>query len=157
MAHPGRLFGDWPAHRGGGARDERHGEPSALLYSHRCGSGNDNYYLLRLPKDPPTLPNQQGTGGAFNFQLHPAFWFGMAMCDNQSFPEYTPRCVPDSDRNIATSTGPSPPGYIGKHPGAAYMDMQFYPRGWVPWPEGNSCDAAQWCAALNQILSNNPC
>src|SRR5438552_2926035 len=65
------------------------------------GSGNNATYLLRLPKDPPTLPKQDGTGGTFNFQLHPAFWFGMALCDNQSAPEFThAACAPDSDTNI---------------------------------------------------------
>ena len=38
---------------------------------------------------------------------------------------------------------------IGKHVGTAFMEMQFYPPGWVSWPAGNSCDATQWCAALN--------
>lgn len=126
-----------------------HDEPSTLFYSNRAGSGNNSLYLLRLPKDPPVQPNQAGTGGTFNFQLHPAFWFGMAMCDSQSFPEYTSTCQPDSDTNIAASADPSSPSYIGKHPGAAYMEMQFYPPGWVSWPAGNSCAGTQWCAALN--------
>jgi hypothetical protein len=43
-------------------------------------------YTLRLPADPPTPPNQLGTGGTFNFQLHPAFWLGMVVCDDQSAP-----------------------------------------------------------------------
>src|SRR5690349_2873491 len=58
-----------------------HDEPSNLFYSSTPGSGNRNSYLLQLPKDPPTLPNGTDSGGTFNFQLHPAFWFGMAMCD----------------------------------------------------------------------------
>ncbi|HKS69759.1 MAG TPA: hypothetical protein VJQ45_05040, partial [Ktedonobacterales bacterium] len=33
--------------------------------------------------------------------------------------------------------------------GGAYMEMQFYPPSWVPWPAGDSCDATKWCAALN--------
>ncbi|HEX9064864.1 MAG TPA: hypothetical protein VF843_07135, partial [Streptosporangiaceae bacterium] len=61
-----------------------HDEPSTLFYSNTAGSGNNNVYTMRLPTDPPTLPKQNGTGGTFNFQLHPAFWFGMAMCDDQS-------------------------------------------------------------------------
>ncbi|MDQ6914451.1 MAG: hypothetical protein M3155_01410, partial [Actinomycetota bacterium] len=40
--------------------------------------------------------------------------------------------------------------------GTAFMEMQFYPPGWAPWPAGNSCDARQWCAALNiDSLSQN--
>ncbi|MBV9445711.1 MAG: hypothetical protein JO345_07430 [Streptosporangiaceae bacterium] len=134
-----------------------HDEPSTLFYSKKAGSGNNDTYLLRLPKDPPVTPNQSGTGGTDNFQLHPAFWFGMAMCDSQSYPEFTTTCNPDTDANIFNSPDPASPNYIGHHPGTAFMEMQFYPPGWVPWPAGNSCDARQWCAALNvDSLSQNP-
>jgi hypothetical protein len=144
-----------------------HDEPSVLYYSNKAGSGNSNIYVMRLPKDPPVAPKQNGKGGTDNFQLHPAFWFGMAMCDTQSAPEYTNQCAPDSDSNIYDSPDPNSPYYIGKHPGGAYMEMQFYPPGWVPWPAGNSCGATQWCAALNidsysydqnnNIVNNNAC
>jgi hypothetical protein len=126
-----------------------HDEPATLFYDNRPGSGNDNTYFLRLPKDPPRMPNQQGTGGTFNFQLHVAFWFGMAMCDTESAPEFTKSCTPDSDTNIFDSGDPNDAHYIGKHPGTAFMEMQFYPPGWVAWPPGTSCDATKWCAALN--------
>jgi hypothetical protein len=140
-----------------------HDEPSALFYSNTPGSGNNDVYLLRLPTDPKTLPTQNGTGGTFNTQLHPAFWFGMAMCDDQSAPNpggssfgKTVPCTPDSDTNIYNSSDPASPRYIGRHPGSAFMEMQFYPPGWVPWPEAASCDATQWCAALNiDSLSQN--
>jgi hypothetical protein len=126
-----------------------HDEPSLLFYSNQAGSGNSNVYKLTLPKDPPTKPKQDGSGGTFNFQLHPAFWFGMAMCDSQSYPEYTNNCSPDSDTNIYDNASPAAADYIGHHPGAAFMEMQFYPPGWVNWPAGNSCDPTRWCAALN--------
>jgi hypothetical protein len=127
-----------------------HDEPATLFYDNHPGAGNNNTYLLRLPKDPPKPPKQDGTGGTFNFQLHVAFWFGMAMCDNQSAPEFTHApCTPDTDANIFDSADPNDPHYIGKHPGTAFMEMQFYPPGWVAWPPGTSCDAKQWCAALN--------
>jgi hypothetical protein len=134
-----------------------HDEPSALFYSNTPGTGNSQVYQMRLPKDPPNLPNQAGTGGTFNFQLHPAFWFGMAMCDDQSAPNpggstlagQQIGCTPDSDSNIYDGSTLADPKYIGKHPGVAYMEMQFYPPGWVLWPPGNSCDATKWCAALN--------
>jgi len=127
-----------------------HDEPSVLYYDNHAGSGNNNTYLLRLPKEPPRLPTQDGTGGTFNFQLHPAFFFGMAMCDNESAPEFThDACAADSDSNIFDSADPNDPHYIGKHPGAAFMEMQFYPPGWVADPAGLSCDATKWCAALN--------
>ena len=129
-----------------------HDEPSLVFYSNKAGSGNSNHYLIQLPKDPPKQPTQDGTGGTFNFQLHPAFWFGMAMCDTQSAPNpgsTTLPCTPNSDTNIFDSSDPADPKYIGKHPGTAFMEMQFYPPGWVLWPSGNSCDATRWCAALN--------
>jgi hypothetical protein len=135
-----------------------HDEPAVLFYSNVPGSGSSQIYRLRLPKDPPAPPNQNGTGGVFNFMLHPAFWFGMAMCDDQSAPNPggslvgpTIPCTPASDRNIFDSTNPASSHYIGKHPGAGFMEMQFYPPGW--W---DSCDITQWCAALNiDSLSEN--
>ncbi len=135
-----------------------HDEPSLLFYSDRPGSGGSNIYSITLPKDPPTLP-VQGTrdGGTFNFQLHPAFWFGMAMCDSESSPNFTKVCDPATDANIFDDASPASPKYIGKHPGAAFMELQFYPPGWIKWPIGDSCDATQWCAAVNIFsLSENP-
>ena len=82
-----------------------HDEPSLLFYSNTPGSGNSNLYHLQLPSDPKVLPNQAGTAGTWNFQLHPAFWLGMALCDNQSAPEFTHApCTPDSDTNIFDGT-----------------------------------------------------
>ena len=132
-----------------------HDEPAVLFYSNERGSGNSMTYLLKLPKDPPTLPTQDGKGGTFNFQLHPAFWVSMAVCDDQSAPNpggsgVSPniRCRPDSDRNIFDGANPGKPDYIGKHPGTGFVEMQFYPPGWV----GN-CGAVgdrhRWCSALN--------
>jgi hypothetical protein len=47
--------------------------------------------------------------------------------------------------------------------GQAFMEMQFYPPGWIPWPTwrvavgASSCDPTRWCAALNiDSLSENP-
>ncbi len=141
-----------------------HDEPSVLYYSNVPGSGNSNLYTLTLPKDPPTLPTQNGTGGTFNFQLHPAFWFGMAMCDDQSAPNpggsalAGPNipCTPNSDSNIFDGATVGAADYIGQHPGVAYMEMQFYAPGWIKWPPGASCDPSKWCAALNiDSLSEN--
>ena len=136
-----------------------HDEPSVLFYSSSPGAGNTMVYLMQLPKDPPTLPNQSGTGGTFNFQLHPAFWVGMAMCDDQSAPNpggssvgANVPCTPDSDRNIFNGNVSSASDYIGLHPGTAFMEMQFYPPGWV-----TSCDTTnRWCSALTiDSLSEN--
>jgi hypothetical protein len=126
-----------------------HDEPSLLFYSNTPGAGNSNLYRVVLPTDPPEQPTQEGTGATWNFQLHPAFWLGMAMCDTQSAPEYQhDSCTPDSDTNIFDSANPNAPDYIGHHPGTAFMEMQFYPPGWAPWEAGVSCDSAKWCAAL---------
>ena len=125
-----------------------HDEPSTLFYSNVPGSGNQMQYQLKLPSDPPPTPVN---GRSYNFELHPAFWFGMAMCDTQSFPEQVSTCTPDSDKNIVD------PAISAKHPGMAFMEMQFYPPGWAEWPAGNSCDPTKWCAALNiDSLSENP-
>ncbi len=127
-----------------------HDEPATLFYDDHQGAGNNAIYRVNLPKDPPKPPRQDGTGGTFNFQIHIAPWFGMAMCDNQSSPEFTHApCKPDSDTNIFDDADPDSPRYIGRHPGTAFMEMQFYPPGWVSWPPGASCDATRWCAALN--------
>src|SRR5712692_2301796 len=120
-----------------------HDEPSTLFYSSQPGAGNRMTYRLTLPKDPPPLATN-----SFNFQLHPAFWFGMAMCDVQSYPQQVSTCTPDSDSNIANNPDPTAPDFMGRHAGTAFMELQFYPPGWAPWPAGNSCDATQWCAAL---------
>ena len=145
-----------------------HDEPSLLFYSNTPGSGNSNFYQLRLPTDPKKPPTQDGLGPTWNFQLHPAFWLGMALCDNQSAPEFTHApCTPDSDTNIFDGTNPAGPDYIGKHPGTAFLELQFYPPGWARWPLGVSCDPTKWCAAMaifsysadmnSNTLNNNAC
>jgi hypothetical protein len=135
-----------------------HDEPATLFYSNRPGSGNNLTYQLRLPKDPPTAPRQNGSGGTDNFQDRATFWLGMVMCDDQGSPNpdgtaldghATLPCKPDSNSNIFNSQNPNSPRYFGLGPGQAYEEMQFYPPGWVPWPNGIGCTANQWCAALN--------
>jgi hypothetical protein len=126
-----------------------HDEPSLLFYSGRRGSGNDNTYRVTLPRDPAAQPVQDGSGSTWNFQLRPTFWFGMALCDSESAPEFTKTCTPDSDSNIKDSTDPSSADFIGRHSGTAFMEMQFYPPGWASWPAGVSCSPTKWCAALN--------
>jgi len=128
-----------------------HDEPAINFYSNVPGSGNSAVYFLTLPLDPPTLPVQDG-GGTFNFQLHPSFWFGMNLCDTQSYPEFTNICRPDSDENIFDSADPNSPRFIGRHPGTAFLELQFYPPGWVGTPGLN--DAQNYFAALN-IFSFN--
>ena len=126
-----------------------HDEPSVLFKSGRPGSGNDMTYTVTLPRDPKKQPNASGKGGTtWNFQLRPTFWFGLTMCDTESAPEYTKTCKADSDRNNLVGTNPNAPDYIGKHPGNAYMELQFYGPGYVPQFEGFGCTAHQYCAAM---------
>ncbi len=129
-----------------GGRYVGHDEPSTLYYSNVAGAGNHNTWQLTIPKDPPpaVVP-----GRSWNFQLTPAFWFGMAMCDTQSYPQQVSTCAADSDTNITSS--------LAKHPGTAFTELQFYPPGWVKQFNSQSCDAHDWCAALNiDSLSEDP-
>ncbi|TCO57246.1 hypothetical protein [Actinocrispum wychmicini] len=126
-----------------------HDEPSTVFYSNKTGAGTNAQYQLTIPKDPIIPPKQDGTGGTFNFQNRIAFWFGIALCDNQSAPEFTHApCVAGSDRNISDNPDPTKPDYVGRHPGGAFMELQFYPPGWAPFQNGISCDARKWCAAM---------
>ena len=122
-----------------------HDEPSVLYYSNVKGAGNNDQWTVTLPKEPPSsvVP-----GRSWDFQLTPAFWFGMAMCDSQSYPQVTSTCNPDTDANITP---------FAQHAGTAFTELQFYPPGWVSQFNSQSCDAHDWCAALNiDSLSEDP-
>jgi hypothetical protein len=126
-----------------------HDEPSIEYKSSVPGSGNDMTYSVTLPTDPAKFPSANGGGGVtWNFQLRPTFWFGLTMCATESAPEYTRTCTPDSDANNLVGTNPAARDYIGKHPGNAYMELQFYGPGYVPQFEGFGCSATQYCAAM---------
>src|SRR5580704_4883748 len=99
-----------------------HDEPSVLFYSKTPGSGNQMEYHGILPTEPP--PTAMPGKRSYDFNLYAAFWYGMAMCDTQSYPETVKKCVPDSNANISRPGSPY-------HAGAAYMELQFYPPGYV--------------------------
>jgi hypothetical protein len=105
-------------------------------------------YNVTLPVDP-SASNPTAVNKSYAFELSGADWFGMAMCDTQSYPELVKTCPAASDRNILD------PAVSPKHVGEAFMEMQFYPPGWVPWPTwavavgASACDPTRWCAALN--------
>lgn len=121
-----------------------HDEPAIAFYSNHPGSGNSITTNLTIPTDPPAPPQQNGSGGTFNFQLHPAFWFGMVLCDTQSAPNFTNVCNPDTDANIFDNPNPNARDFIGHHPGSAFLEMQFYPPGGL-----NTCsDPVHWCVAM---------
>jgi hypothetical protein len=117
-----------------------HDEPSVLFYSNKSGSGNQMQYSGILPVEP-SATNVPGKH-VYTFEYVPTFWFGMAMCDSQSYPELVNSCVPDSNVNIVN------PAKSPYHPGTAYMELQFYPPGYVQQWNGFSCSATQWCVAL---------
>jgi hypothetical protein len=125
-----------------------HDEPSLAFYSHGPGSGNHMSYTVTLPADP-SASNPNKVNKSFQAELAGADWFGMALCDTQSWPEQKSTCKPDSDSNILN------PSVSPRHAGTAFMEMQFYPPGWVEWPTwakavgASSCDPHRWCAALN--------
>ena len=133
-----------------------HDEPSAVFYSNVPGSGNHMTYSLRLPHDPP--PNNPNKAGrSYQFELNGAIWFGMALCATQSYPEQVSTCTPDSDSNIVD------PAVSPKHSGTAFVELQLYPPGWIPWPTwqvavgASGCDPTRWCAAMNVFsLAEDP-
>jgi hypothetical protein len=125
-----------------------HDEPSLLFDSTLPGSGNRMRYSGILPKEP--APSNVPGARSYDFQLYAAFWFGMAMCDTQSYPNTVKSCIPDSDANIARAGSPF-------HPGTAFMELQFYPPGYVQQFDGTTCSGTQWCVAMTiDSLSENP-
>jgi hypothetical protein len=55
----------------------------------------------------------------------------------RSFKSNKPKkCVPDSDKNGLEGTNPKAANYIGKHPGNAFMELQFDGPGYVTQFEG---------------------
>jgi hypothetical protein len=125
-----------------------HDEPSLLFDSNVPGSGNQMRYSGILPTEPAAT--DVAGKRSYDFQLYAAFWFGMAMCDTQSYPNTVSTCAPDSDSNITA------PG-AANHSGTAFTELQFYPPGYVQQFDGFSCSGTQWCVALNiDSLSRNP-
>ena len=69
---------------------------------------------------------------------------GLALTGHATVP-----CKPDSDTNLYANPNKNSSHYFGLGPGQGFMEMQFYPPGWAPWPAGLSCTATKWCSALN--------
>jgi len=145
-----------------------HDEPSIEYKSGVPGSGNDMTYVITLLSDPKQQPNATGADGTtWNFELRSTFWLGLTMCDTESAPEFTKECTPDSDSNNLVGSNANAPDYIGKHPGTAFMELQFYGPGYVPQFEGFGCAATVYCAAMtidsrtldqnNGILNTRAC
>jgi hypothetical protein len=123
-----------------------HDEPDSTFLSNAPGSGNNVTWTLTLGKDPVAAPTvvHPGQDVAHWFELSPAPWFSMAMCDPNSYP-LTP-CTPESDSNAPTCNYATCTSGVGG--GSAFMEMQFYPPGEPPFEDSTSCDDTHWCAAL---------
>ena len=126
-----------------------HDEPSIRFISKRPGSGNNVTFTERLPMDPKAMPTTGHPGHDVThwFELSVAPWFGMSICDPNSYPQT--KCVPNSDSNAPH--GAFPGG------GGAFMEMQFYPPGFAPFADSVSCNNTHWCAALtiDSLEANN--
>jgi hypothetical protein len=111
-----------------------HDEPTIRYISTQAGSGNDVEFTTVLPGSS-TGPISHPT-----FQDTIAFWYGMALCDNRSYPQQT--CINNSDTNTGLGT-------LATDAGSAALEMQFYPPGFGNFANAVSCDATHWCASLH--------
>ena len=126
-----------------------HDEPDATFLSSSPGSGNNVTWTETLGSDPSAAPTDvtPGSDVSHYFQITPAPWLSMALCDPNSYPQLP--CTPESDANA-----PACPNAFGCNPnlypggGSTFMEMQFYPPGNPPFVDSESCNDTQWCAAL---------
>ena len=123
-------------------------EPDTDFISNAPGSGNNVSWTLTLGKDPTAAPTGVDPGHDVSdwFELTPAPWFSMALCDPNSFPQTA--CTPESDSNAPACLGPDCTTNLGG--GSAFMEMRFYPPGNPPFADSESCDGTHWCAALTR-------
>jgi hypothetical protein len=124
-----------------------HDEPDMTFVSNRPGSGDNVTWTESLPRDPWAKPTVADPGHdvVHWFELSPAPWFSMALCDPNSYPETS--CTPESDANAPTCVGVSTTNCFAGG-ASAVMEMQFYPPGNPPFADSESCDDTHWCAAL---------
>ena len=138
LRHGQKVKGKWVATRfEDNGHYIGHDEPSVKFISHTHGSGNTMTYVMKLPVDPKKQPTATGSVTKYG-ELSIAPWFGLPLCDPNSYP-LNP-CTPDSDTN--TGLGAS------TNAGSAFMELQFYPPGFTPFQDNISCTRTQWCAAL---------
>jgi hypothetical protein len=125
-----------------------HDEPDIDFLSSQPGSGNNVTWTETLGTDPGQVPTDATPGKDVShwFELTPAPWLSMALCDPNSYPQTpcTPKDNANAPRTLGVNCGP------GCYPGggSAFMEMQFYPPGQPPWVDSVSCDDSHWCAAL---------
>ncbi len=114
-----------------------HDEPSVKFISSAPGSGNTMTYLAKIPVDPRRAPTPSGSVTNYG-QLSIAPWFGLPICDPNSYPQNP--CTPDSDSNVGLN--------VPNAAGSAFMELQLYPPGYTPFVDSESCSVTKWCAAL---------
>jgi hypothetical protein len=102
-----------------------HDEPEMRFISSSTGTGNMMTYRMVLPTES-TAP-----GAVPTYQDAIALWFGMPLCDPQSYPQQP--CTADSDTNTGV-------GISASDAGSAFLELQLY-------PPGAGCDTTHWCAA----------
>ena len=110
-----------------------HDEPTVQFVSNVGGSGNNTRWEI-------TLPQERALPATKTFENQIAFWFSMALCDPNSYPQNP--CIPDSDKNRSATFDPLSAG-------SAFLEMQFYPPGFSPFISQISCDRTHWCASLH--------
>jgi hypothetical protein len=117
-----------------------HDEPSIRFISSQPGSGDDIRFTEQLPVEPHGLPTVRHPGHDVTdtFELTPAPWFSLTVCDPDSTPMLP--CTPESDANAPNGSYPGA--------GAAFVELQFYPPGAAPFVDNTSCDDTHWCSAL---------
>ncbi len=115
-----------------------HDEPSVKFISNRPGSGNQMTYFMRLPADPSRQATASGSVTDYG-ELSIAPWFGLPICDPQSYPQNS--CTPDSDSNLGSLSNPADAG-------SAFLELQLYPPKFGPFTDSFSCSQTKWCGAL---------
>jgi hypothetical protein len=125
-----------------------HDEPALNFTSSAPGSGSDVSWNFTLGADPAAAVTNTSPGHDVShwFQLTPAVWFSMNLCDPNSYPQLP--CKPESDSNAPKCKNQFE--CDGKYPGggSAFLELQFYPPGFPPWVDAPSFDDQHWGAAL---------
>ncbi|HEV8065446.1 MAG TPA: hypothetical protein VGP46_11465 [Acidimicrobiales bacterium] len=126
-----------------------HDEPDLTFTSSQPGSGNNVTWAETVGTDPKAAPTDKSPGHDTTdwFELTPAPWTSMIMCDSDSYPQLP--CTPDSDINAPACTDAfncAQNTYPGG--GDAVMEFQLYPPGDAPFADNISCNDKYWCSAL---------
>ena len=135
------------------------------FYSNRPGSGNNVTYQLRLPKDPPTPPKQDGSGGNWTASSRIDVLARHAAVRRPGLTE-PGRAALDRPCDGALQAGqrlqhvrqpePEQPSVLRPRPRPGLHGDAVLSAGLGAWPAGIGCTAKQWCAALNiDTFQNN--